>query len=372
MTNFGTARIRQDSLTHLQLQKSILGGNDLESSESAGAPVVCRRPTGTRKVLKEQGRRILEEAARKRSELPPEEIARALETFRFAEDTNHHVRQYSEEHSNGSVIPVKEEVASDRSDPESIASDGADLKRKRRSLTRSLSSKLTRQVSNAGLPRVLVDAIPSSMRPVSLFIASLGNPPPYHSTRHSAGHIALKHLQSRLNLPSFTLKSRPYGGGHVSEGADVGRPEFTLWQSPSLMNVSGPPLLKAWRNFLDVQSVSPNLPVAGLVILHDEMEIDSGKVKVKRGNTSPRGHNGLKSVKSSLQSAGLMDGLGDRYIKVGIGIGRPSGGTRDTRDVSAYVLGQLTAKEKDGLEDATSELERALYQEMARISQSAR
>src|ERR1700761_3243419 len=42
------------------------------------------------------------------------------------------------------------------------------------------------------------------MRSVRLLIASLGNPPPYHSTRHSAGHIVLKHLARHLDLPALT------------------------------------------------------------------------------------------------------------------------------------------------------------------------
>jgi len=135
------------------------------------------------------------------------------------------------------------------------------------------------------------------------------------------------------------------------------------------MNVSGPPLLKAWKQFSQLSDGAGR--VTGLVVLHDEMEIEAGRLKVRRGNGSAKGHNGIKSVQQSLQGAGLLEGLGARFIKIGIGIGRPVGGTRDSRDVSAYVLGQLTSREKEGLEGCARELESVLYQEMGRIGQGA-
>lgn len=207
-------------------------------------------------------------------------------------------------------------------------------------------------------------------RTVSLLVASLGNPPPYHSTRHSAAHIVLRSLQTQLSLPPFTLKSKPWASGSVSRGADTGHPEFTLWQSPSLMNVSGPSVLKAWKQFLALSGgASQNSDVVtGLVVLHDEMEINPGLIKVRRGgNSSVKGHNGLKSVQASLSGPGLLEGLGDRFVKVGIGIGRPPGGSRESRDVSAYVLGQVTPREKDGLERAVGEVAGVLRGEITRL-----
>lgn len=205
-------------------------------------------------------------------------------------------------------------------------------------------------------------------RSASFLVASLGNPPPYHSTRHSAAHIVLRALQSSMNLPSFAQKSKSYGGGHVCLGTDVGRPEFTLYQSAVQMNVSGPPLLKAWKHFAGQQDIAGRTPA--LVVLHDEMEIQPGSIKVRRGNGSAKGHNGIKSVQNSFSGGGLLDALGDRFVKIAIGIGRPAGGSRQSNDVSAYVLGQLTSREKDGLDAVAGQVEGVLYQELARIQQS--
>jgi len=205
----------------------------------------------------------------------------------------------------------------------------------------------------------------TSMRPVRLLIASLGNPPPYHSTRHSAGHIVLKYLASHLNLPPLT-KSKLLGSGLVSSGADVGRPEFSLWQSGSMMNVSGQGTLKAWKQFTNLH-VSEDV-VTALIILHDELEASPGTIKLRHGESSPKGHNGIKSVQSSLKSAGLLSSMGENFIKIGVGIGRPV--SREKDDVSAWVLGQLTAGEKGKIEAATESLSAVLGSEIARLGRS--
>lgn len=372
MANLGTALIRQDSLRGLQSRRSTQIHLTASIPEPPELPTVSDSHAGKHRVSKERGQRILEEALRKRSEPFPAEFAKTFEGLKLDASIDGDVKNTPHSVTTSSVTAAENgSSTTTTSDSEAIATSQPRQKKKRQSQRPSSSSKLDEGPAAPTLSRSLHVREIAPMRPTSLLIASLGNPPPYHSTRHSAAHIILKHLQASLNLPPFTQKSRPYGGGHVSVGADIGRPEVTLWQSPSLMNVSGPPLLKAWKNFINVQSASPNDPITGLIVLHDEMETEAGKVKAKRGATSPRGHNGIKSVQASFQGAGLMEGLGNRYVKIGIGIGRPTSGSRDTKDVSAYVLGQLTPREKDGLENATGDLINIIYQEMARMGQGA-
>ncbi|KAK6211996.1 hypothetical protein LQW54_005524 [Pestalotiopsis sp. IQ-011] len=193
----------------------------------------------------------------------------------------------------------------------------------------------------------------AAMSSTRLFVASLGNPAPYQSTRHSAGHVLLRALQSHLRLPPLR-KSK--AGGLVSAGADVGRPEYTLWQSPGYMNESGKHLLKAYKQFAADTRTGGNLGLPGLVVLHDEMESAPGLLKSRNGNMSAKGHNGIRSVQQSLQSAGLMAKLtepgaggGIKFIKVGIGIGRPAGGSREPSAVSAYVLANFSGPELSNL-----------------------
>ncbi|KAL8644331.1 MAG: hypothetical protein Q9210_007306 [Variospora velana] len=184
-----------------------------------------------------------------------------------------------------------------------------------------------------------------SVRP--LFIASIGNPSPaYTNTLHSAGHTVLDHLRTWLFLPPFT-KSR--------SGLFSASPDFTLWQSPSLMNLSGKPVATAWRTFLSSLSTPQERNAARLVVVHDELELALGKIKVRDGG-SARGHNGLKSVMQALPP-------GLDFTRVGVGIGRPP--TRDSREVAAYVMKKMTSQEVHVMADVAGQVSE-VAREMAR------
>jgi PTH1 family peptidyl-tRNA hydrolase len=53
-----------------------------------------------------------------------------------------------------------------------------------------------------------------------------------------------------------------------------------------------------------------------LIVVHDELDLPSGRVKVKAGGGSA-GHNGLKSIESHLDTSA--------YLRVRVGIGKPPG-----------------------------------------------
>jgi peptidyl-tRNA hydrolase, PTH1 family len=204
----------------------------------------------------------------------------------------------------------------------------------------------------------------SSPRSVRLLIASIGNIKPYHSTRHSAGHFLLDALRVRLGIGAL-IKSN---FGLMRSGADAGYPQYTLWQSVSAMNVSGEKLLKAWKAFATEHDQADI--VTGLVVLHDELELVPGKLKLRRGPTSPAGHNGIRSIQDKFHGNGIMKQLVDkRYFKIGIGIGRPV--SRDKDQVSGYVLGQLTGKEKQEIASKGDELVQILDREVETLSTSA-
>lgn len=208
------------------------------------------------------------------------------------------------------------------------------------------------------LPSVYSMPASPSFSTARLFIASLGNPPPLHTTRHSAGHIALRSLINYIRFPT-PHRDSSYAGGAVSVSRDI--PTYTFYESPTYMNLSGPALLKAWKNFSSIHGLASS----GLVVLHDELELPLGQLKVKSGNSSAKGHNGIKSVQASLQGAGLLDRLGPNFVRVGVGIGRPVSRERD--DVSQYVLGGMTSSEKEKIESAVDVLERLLTKEAERV-----
>jgi len=69
-----------------------------------------------------------------------------------------------------------------------------------------------------------------------------------------------------------------------------------------------------------------------VVVLHDELDLPVGKVRVKLGGNE-NGHNGLKSITEAL---GTRD-----YLRVRVGIGRPPAGM----PVPEWVLGPVSGEE---------------------------
>ncbi|KAK7184341.1 peptidyl-trna hydrolase [Paraphaeosphaeria sporulosa] len=192
-----------------------------------------------------------------------------------------------------------------------------------------------------------------------LLICSLGNPgPTYAHTLHSAGHTLTSHIAAVKSYQPFTagLSGRvarpdnttysfgPLQGFRKTNSKEVGPGEddWTLWQSTSLMNVSGKPLARAFAAFSSELARHGRGP-GRLVVIHDELEAPLGKVSVRDGGSSARGHNGVKSVQ------GAMPG-GTKWWRIGVGIGRPE--SREPDAVAGYVLRKMHAGEMRAMEKA--------------------
>ncbi|PGH32835.1 PTH1 family peptidyl-tRNA hydrolase [[Emmonsia] crescens] len=224
-----------------------------------------------------------------------------------------------------------------------------------------------------------------------LFLASIGNPPPrWHKTLHSAGHILLRALAQHLDAPlqpmaPYSLPAHPPPRDHpgpytARTQLPHTRTPLTLWQSPSLMNVSGPTLIRTYEKWCaerggaiggvvgitktsaaaaganiiredsQSQSQTPQAPsetkhVKGnnnndtkpiplnLILLHDDLELSPGKLSVRRGGASlsARGHNGIKSVVNSLVKAGMLTAARGAGKKKGGGVISSAGAIDPTR-----------------------------------------
>ena len=129
-------------------------------------------------------------------------------------------------------------------------------------------------------------------------VVGLGNPgAKYAATRHNVGYMAQDELIDAPLLPLPGLKA---------QGAPV--PDTTAFavRSTTFMNTSGEGIAPVANRL--------NIPPERLIVLHDELDLPAGKVRIKQGGNE-NGHNGLKS---------LTEHLGTRdYIRVRIGIGRP-------------------------------------------------
>ncbi len=102
-------------------------------------------------------------------------------------------------------------------------------------------------------------------------------------------------------------------------------PKVLLAKPASYMNVSGGPVA-ALRSFF-------NVPVEQIIVVHDELDVPFGELRVKRGG-GEGGHNGLKDITRAL---GTRD-----YLRVRVGIGRPPG----RMDPADYVLRDFAGAER--------------------------
>jgi len=154
-----------------------------------------------------------------------------------------------------------------------------------------------------------------------VLVVGLGNPgPSYAGNRHNAGFLVLDELAGRVGGRFKSHRS----GADVLEGRLAGQ-RVVLVRPRSYMNVSGGPVTGAVRFF----KVTPE----SLVVVHDELDVPFGTVRLKRGG-GEGGHNGLRSISKS---------LGDKdYYRVRFGIGRPPG----RMDPADFVLRDFSGTER--------------------------
>ena len=152
-------------------------------------------------------------------------------------------------------------------------------------------------------------------------VVGLGNPgPTYAGNRHNVGFMVLDLLAERVGGRFKAHKGR----ADVVEGRLAGAPTV-LAKPKSYMNESGGPVASL-RGFFKA-------PLEQVVVVHDELDIPYGTVRLKRGG-GDNGHNGLRSITSAL---GSRD-----YLRVRVGIGRPPG----RQDPADFVLKDFSSTER--------------------------
>ena len=156
-------------------------------------------------------------------------------------------------------------------------------------------------------------------------VVGLGNPGPgYAGNRHNVGVVVVDLLATRMGSRFKAHK----GGSEVLEGRLAGR-RVVLAKPRSFMNVSGAPVAGTARFF--------KVPPTDIVIVHDELDLDFGVLKLKRGG-GEGGHNGLRSISTSLAAR--------NYLRVRVGIGRPPG----RMDPADHLLRDFSAAERRELQ----------------------
>ena len=148
-------------------------------------------------------------------------------------------------------------------------------------------------------------------------------------------------LARRWDLP----KPKKKFAGELTEGrTGPGGPRVAILRPQTFMNESGRSVGPARGSY--------KLDLDRLVVVHDEIDLPFGDVRVRLGG-GLAGHNGLKSLRRDL---GAPD-----FHRVRVGVGRPD--STDPDIVAAYVLGKWRqpAAEVAALVDAAGdEVERLI------------
>jgi PTH1 family peptidyl-tRNA hydrolase len=166
---------------------------------------------------------------------------------------------------------------------------------------------------------------------MKLFVG-LGNPgETYARHRHNIGFMALDRIVARGSFGPWRRRFQ----GYVTEG-DLAGERVMLLKPETYMNDSGRAVGEAMRFH--------KIPVADVIVFHDELDLVPGKIKVKAGGGNA-GHNGLRSITSH---------IGNDYVRVRLGIGHP--GAKEL--VHGYVLHDFARADAtwlDALLDAVAE-----------------
>jgi PTH1 family peptidyl-tRNA hydrolase len=139
--------------------------------------------------------------------------------------------------------------------------------------------------------------------PADLLVVGLGNPgSEYDGTRHNVGFEVIDLLASRH-------------GGSLRKGKEkalvdevrIDASRVALAKPQTFMNLSGESVAPLVRRF-GIEDLDR------LVIVHDELDLPLGRMKVKLGG-GLAGHNGLRSIKAHLHT--------DGFARIRLGVGKP-------------------------------------------------
>ncbi|BCJ26142.1 aminoacyl-tRNA hydrolase [Actinocatenispora sera] len=175
-------------------------------------------------------------------------------------------------------------------------------------------------------------------------VVGLGNPGPEYAThRHNAGFLVADVLAGRLGA---AFKRHGRAKAQVAEGwlGGPGGSKLVVVKPQSFMNLAGGPVAAVAAFY--------SVGVDRLVVVHDELDLPYGSVRLKRGG-GEGGHNGLRSISRSLGSK--------EYARVRFGIGRPPG-RQDPADFVLKPFSSVERKELDVLVEQAADAAEAVVE----------
>ncbi|MBP1685179.1 MAG: peptidyl-tRNA hydrolase [Deltaproteobacteria bacterium] len=150
-------------------------------------------------------------------------------------------------------------------------------------------------------------------------VVGLGNPGhEYAGSRHNVGFAVVDELARRWKAPLGTARR----GVRVARAIVAGK-HIALMEPQRYMNRSGPALIGSGRH----------INVAQLIVVHDDLDLEVGCVRVKRGGGTA-GHHGLDSI---------VECFGRDFTRVRVGVGRPP----RERGAVSHVLSRFSGAERE-------------------------
>lgn len=163
----------------------------------------------------------------------------------------------------------------------------------------------------------------ATLEHMSWILVGLGNPDKeYIGTRHNVGKDMLETLREKLPKKAKVAELNVY------------------------MNNSGAAIKRL---------ISSKKAAASLVVVHDELDLPLGRLKISFGS-SAGGHNGVKSIEKALKTRDYV------RIRVGISPSTASGKLRrpDAEKIVDFVLGKFRSAEQEKLKKVRKVLAEAL------------
>jgi PTH1 family peptidyl-tRNA hydrolase len=170
-------------------------------------------------------------------------------------------------------------------------------------------------------------------------IVGLGNPGRvYASNRHNIGFICVNYFARSQGIKFDRKQGRArIGMGKVADN------EVVLAKPQTYVNLSGKSVSQLVQRF--------NISLADLIIIHDDLDLPLGKIRISHGSGSG-GHKGVESIITEL---GSQD-----FVRLRVGIGRPTKPILSEADIIAYVLSDFTTEERQTVAQAIPRVSEAI------------
>jgi len=183
-------------------------------------------------------------------------------------------------------------------------------------------------------------------------VVGLGNPGiEYQFTPHNAGFLAIDRIAERCGAVVSNRRGRALTGTARLAGKQI-----LLAKPETYMNLSGV-AVAALLGELEEDVEEGNASGPRLIVLYDDVDFSLGTIRVKERGSSA-GHNGVKSVSSSLGTEEWT------RIRIGIAPEEEQAAEAARRQRKEYVLKQLRNSElkllDEGLEKAADAVEMIL------------